>query len=303
VHALLLDANGARLSPAPIDVMPGFGSEVASQGETFLVTALDAPTNPEFVYVFSRRVDSQGVVNEPSSVLVGSSFARSQAVVGFDGGFLVAWQRNFTHDDPNSALHLRFVQADNVPGMELVVASGITRTGHNERPTLAVDADGQALLAWQIRLGGDDWDVVARRVLPGMTLLDPNWISVTTAPDKQLLPAASWNGAEYVLAWQDGRNALYFWDERTDVYGARVRSDGTVVDPNGFPLANFVAPETWPKVAGMGAGTAVFLWSAFHEEAPFAAYRIETSATSGAPSSHRPRRPAGPPRSVDGRSP
>jgi hypothetical protein len=96
---------------------------------------------------------------------------------------------------------------------------------------------------------------------------------ISTAADKQLAPTASWNGSEFVVAWEDKRNSLIYFDERTDVFGARVLDDGTVLDPGGQPLAASSVPEIDPALVSIG-GTTLLAVSTFRPEAAFGAFRI-----------------------------
>jgi hypothetical protein len=58
---------------------------------------------------------------------------------------------------------------------------------------------------------------------------------------------------------------------RSDIYASRVTSDGVLLDPEGFAVANASVPEIHPAVAG-NDGVALFVGSLF--ESPMTSYRI-----------------------------
>src|SRR6185437_7982443 len=65
---------------------------------------------------------------------------------------------------------------------------------------------------------------------PTGTVLDTNAIAVSVAPGDQTDPSVAPNGAGWLVAWVDNRNADY------DIYAARVDANGTVQDPSGLPI-------------------------------------------------------------------
>jgi hypothetical protein len=279
VFARRLGADGAPLDAAPFLVMKGYGNDVAAQGELFLVTALVPESNPEFVDVLSRRVDAAtGAVLDGGSVFVGNSYATAQSVVDFDGGFLVAWERHPTHDNPWSSVQLRLVSKANVPGTQ---ASFVSTSSYNAVPVLA-SGGGTALVVWQLGPASSTIpDVMARVIGPGLALPGDN-ITVSAAAFAQQLPAVTFDGTQYLVAWQDTRATLdYLFDKRTDIYAARVTADGVVLDPAGQALATDTLPEAWPAVAPLASGSALVAWSDFQPQQPYASYRLAYSLPFG----------------------
>jgi len=260
---------------APFLVMPGSINDVAAQGDTFLVTALVPEPNPELVNVRSRRVSaSTGAVLDASSVLIGATYATAQTIEAFEGGFLLAWQRHTTHDQPYSSILLRAVSVDNVPGTQLSFTS---TSSYNQMPALAA-GDGTMLLAWQLgSFFSTNQDVMARLIGPGPTLIG-GAITVSAGPRSEQLPSAAWDGSQFVVAWQDVRATQdYLFDLRTDVYAARVTAAGAVLDPDGVPLAVDTVPEAWVAAAPLGLASVLVAWSDFQEFVPYASYRLSSS--------------------------
>lgn len=282
VKARRLDADLVPLDATKLAVMGGYTPDVAAQGDTFLVTALVPETYPEFVDVLARRVSgATGALLDPAPVFVGASYATAQVVEAFEGGFLVAWEKHPTHDNPWSDIGLRFVSALNVPGTTKYVSS---TSSYNARPGLAVGHD-TALVVWQKNPSTSISEDVLARLVQGSSLALPGGnITVSAASLSQQLPAVGFDGIQYVVAWQDTRanGATWLIDKRTDLYAARVTEGGVVLDPTGLPLATDAVPEAWPTVVGLGIGSALVGWSDMQVQAPFASYRLAYTLQGGA---------------------
>jgi phosphoribosylformylglycinamidine (FGAM) synthase PurS component len=90
------------------------------------------------------------------------------------------------------------------------------------------------------------YDIYGTRVAPDGTVLDPAGIAVSTAAKSQYFPSVASNGTDYFVAWEDWRSGT------TDIYGARVASDGTVLDPAGIAVSTEASGENYPSVASNG---------------------------------------------------
>jgi len=72
---------------------------------------------------------------------------------------------------------------------------------------------------------------------------DAAGIAVSTAAGDQTHPALAFDGTNYVVVWQDLRSGT------ADIYGARVATDGTVLDGTGFAVSTATGAQEWPAVA------------------------------------------------------
>lgn len=274
VKARRFDAALSPIDVAPIHVMNGSRSDCAAQGDVFLVTALNNPTYYQFVEVYSRRVSaSTGSVLDAASVLVGATYAIDQQVIAFDGGFLVTWQRNWSHDNPWCDVFLRKVSVNNVPGTQ---ASTVSSSVYNQLPRVAASAN-TLMVTWH---SGPSYqfaeNVVARAYALDLTPLG-SVFNVSTASYSQVAPSIAWDGDQFVVAWHDSRMAEGLHDHRTDVYAARVSELGTVLDPSGVVVADDLAPEAFTALAPLAQGSTLLAFSDFVVDAPFANYRVATS--------------------------
>src|SRR5207249_1314257 len=68
-------------------------------------------------------------------------------------------------------------------------------------------------------------------------------------------PAVAANGDGYLVVWADSRN--YWtqqgnWNNESDVYGARVSTNGIVLDPSGIAISTEIRDQSSPSVASDG---------------------------------------------------
>jgi hypothetical protein len=215
-------------------------------------------------------------VLDATPLQLGQYFAQFPSVAAVGTHFLAAWQRNFSHDDPRATIHAAFVELDGTSPGDF----GVGSYGSSTVSRAAVASDGTtALVAWQDGSTGTGSGADIRGALvtggpPGQTVL------ISTADDSQTSPAVTWDGAEFIAAFEDLRNITFFIDRRTDLFGARVSDAGAVLDPNGFPIADGAVAEKDVAVAG-ASGNALFAGAVFEPGDPHSAYRIEVREQNG----------------------
>src|SRR6185295_14370291 len=172
-----------------------------------------------------------GAVLDPSPIQIGNTYAVSPSVSAFADRWLVAWQQHSTHDSPYSSVNASFVLA-NGAALPQFVAGNNTSTCRT--PAVAV-AGSTALVSW-----ADGTNVRARRIDADGTAPDPSaGFAVSTAFNSQFAPEVGWNGARWLVAWNDYRAHTNVLDGGVgDLYAARVGTDATVLDPDGLAVAN-----------------------------------------------------------------
>jgi len=262
IYGRRLSASGTLLDPAPRPVMPGRMPDVAGLGSTFLIVAADADYDPHFRYTFAVRMDASGnVLGAPARI--GANFDVWPRVVAFGSRWLAVWEQNVTHDNTQSSIVGAFVGTDGVSQGRFTISDG----GYDDRPHLAVGGD-KALIAWE------EGNIFGRRIGVDGTLFDaPSGLVISGAPEKQFRASVAWDGSRWIVAYLDHRNDPYPSQERGDIFATRVRADGSIEDPDGFPVADSAAPEETPAVAAADAFS-LFTYAAFVTPAPYAALRM-----------------------------
>lgn len=239
---------------APIDVMGGDEPCVAALGDVFLVVTVNSPSYWQVRDTYAQRIDGATGTRLGALIPLVGAFAWGPAVGVAGNRWLVAWEAHQAHDDTIHNIAHAFVSLDGtaspVSGLS-VTASGWGTSGLS----IAGDATMGAI-AWSTTRApsASNGEIMMVRVAPDGTLLDsPTGLPVTgNVLREQHAPSLAWNGAEFVVAFQDTRNnpdGIFFFP-RSDVYAARIGADGVVRDPGGgFPVEATPIPETQPAVA------------------------------------------------------
>jgi len=173
-----------------------------------------------------------------------------------DGGFVVVWDS--VVNPLNTGVFARRFTADGVPqGPEFQVAS--YSAYHQRYPTVAIDADGDFVVAWQrLQLISNDWDVYARRFAADGTPHQQEDIRVNThtALDQARPSVAMDSDGYFVVAWmsedQDG-DGWGVYAQRFSADGARL---GTEIPVN----TRTTDGQGWPVVAMDSDGDFVVAW-------------------------------------------
>jgi hypothetical protein len=248
--------SGDVLDDPPISILPGHEPDVSALGGMFLVVDADRSSRqisiPQAILVTGDGELSGGPVQ------VGPSFAIRPRVAAFASRWLIVWQLHPRHDSSYAQVAGAFFAPDATVSNYFYVSND---SGY--APHLAV-AGESALIVWK---GGN---IKGRRILADGTLLD-QIILISSVPEV-FSPAVAWDGAQYLVDWIDHRNESFPRQPRGDIYGARVDLNGTVLDPDGFAIANSPLPEETPSVSGVN-GLGIFVYAVYSDQA-HAAFRI-----------------------------
>jgi PKD repeat protein len=282
VVARRLAPNGTPVDPAPVLVMsPGFGpADVEALGNVFLVVGLRCGINCQYVFPIAARVrGSDGAVLDPSPIVMGGTFSSSPRLAVLGGRWLLAWQANATHDNSIAYTLGTFIDAAGAKVPDFTIHGPYSTAGGNGIFSLGLASSGSvALLAQSQELtSGTETDLLMR-------LIDPNgtvhpFVNLTPWKDDQYRPQVAWDGARFVLVWQDQKTdlggdwSLEQIDARSALMGMRISPAGVVIDPQGFVFSNSPIGEAYPNVVA-SAGTTLIAGSLVRNDAPFASYRV-----------------------------
>ena len=116
-------------------------------------------------------------------------------------------------------------------------------TGRQEHSDIAFDGTNY-LVVWTDYRNGENPDIYGARVKADGTVLDPDGIPISTATGTQSTPQVSYYGPHYLVVWEDNRSGTGY-----DIYGARVRTNGTVVDVTGTGFSTAANDQLNPDLA------------------------------------------------------
>jgi len=118
---------------------------------------------------------------------------------------------------------------------------------------LAVWQDGKAT-GFETARNGRAQDIFAARIANDGSLLDSQGIEVSIAADFQERPTVASDGHNFFVVWHDMRNGKDW-----DLYGTRVSSDGTVLDPNGILISGGAHNQCFGDIV-YGGGYYYVVW-------------------------------------------
>ncbi len=268
VYGQRINPDGTLVDAAPFQIMYGMDPDVAAVGEVFLTVAVKINSNPQLQYPLGVRVDgTTGTILDPTPILVGDSYAKQPAVTGLSNRWLLAYQRNFSHDDPKSDMVAIFMEANGTLSTSITVGSGQIPYLYN--PDVATDGT-DALVVWE-NANASDPSVQGARVLSDGTVSPV--ITVNNAANGQNYAVLAWDGTQYVTLFQDWHTATFFLDNRTDIWGTFLTQAGTLIDPAGFVVWESSVPEIHPAVAASN-GVTFMSASHFRDVTGYMSYRV-----------------------------
>jgi hypothetical protein len=139
------------------------------------------------------------------------------------------------------------------PQGELLDPAGIafSQAVNNQRFPAAVFDGTNFLVVWQDNRYGNDYDVFGTRATLEGGVLDTSGIPISTAAGDQLLPAVGFDGASFLVVWEDYRNDIDY-----DIFGARLSPQGTISDSGS--VVSEEQDQTLPRL-GVGNGGRMML--------------------------------------------
>jgi len=203
--------------------------------------------------IYGARVTTAGGVTDPNGFAIDTApNDQTTPVLAFNGSqFLVAWTdaRNMATTDLDVYAALVSTAATVSPPAGFVVSTGAS---DEEAPATASNGSNH-LVVWQDSRNSPTTgaDLYGVRVSTTGVVLDPNAIAISTAPADQVSPNVATDGTNYLVVWEDYRNA---GTTGVDIYGTRVTGDGAVQDPTGIPISTATSDQLAPAVAGGTSG-------------------------------------------------
>jgi hypothetical protein len=234
-------------------------SSVASNGTDYFVAWTDKRSGTGYD-IYGTRVASDGTVLDPAGIAVSTAandqYGPSVASNGTD--YFIAWSddRNGTYSDIYGA-RVRASDGALLDGPPDTGGIAVSLAGRDQGGASVVSNGTDYFVAWadERNFSTTWWDIYGTRVNSAGTVLDPTGVAVSTAANHQYNPSAASNGTDYFVAWTDERNGL----SNPDIYGARVNSAGTVLDPTPTDIAVSTAVDYQRRPSAASNGTDYFV--------------------------------------------
>jgi hypothetical protein len=211
--------------------------------------------------IYGALLDSNGSVIGNHILISNATNSQSGSQISFDGNnYFVVWSdtRNGNYD-----IYGTFISDSGSVSspMGIKIAQKV-----NNQYNCAVAFDGNNyLVVWQdYRNNASESDIYGCRVAKSGAILDTANIAITRAANNQSVPAITFNGTDYIVAWADYRNGTGF----SDIYYTMVDTAGSVLDTIG--TAACAAPRNQWKPTLARIGDSVFI--AWADERSYSSY-------------------------------
>ncbi len=265
IHGALINAQGQVITNS-IQICTAANSQdascVAFGSSNFLVAWQDSrhwTLNDKVVAVYATRVSPAGVILDPGGFAVcdDPESQYSPAVTWSGDTFLTAWEESWQTDDDVDIFAARILPDGSRPdGDGYRVSHGC----NSEQHASAAWGASNYLVVWESGGEGAVTDIRATRIGPAGNILDAAGIDVCMATNNQSHPAVAWDGSNFMVIWEDERNALPSNLQYQDLYGARIDSAGSVLNPLGIGICTNLGPQMDPCLAGNGQGQLLAAW-------------------------------------------
>ena len=202
--------------------------------------------------ILAERLDANGVVLDPQplAISVKSDFQYDQEVAVGDGLFFVSY-----YDQNVLSAPVRGTRV--TAGGEVLDPSGIAVGSTNTGAAApAVGWDGRDfLIAWDHYLLGEGNHVHAARVTTAGVVLDPAGIEVSDQIVNLPSFAIGSDGTQGLVTWGEAQ-----YDPESDVDGARLGQDGTILDPTAIVVSTEAANMTVDPAVAWNGSLSLMTW-------------------------------------------
>jgi hypothetical protein len=238
----VLDTTGICISRSQGAANTQHDPSAAFDGNNYLVAWVDNRNMAGAVY--AARVSPGGVNLDPAGIPVCTLASnRGYPSVAFDGtNYLVTWADGRRSDSAD--IYATRVTIDG----SVLDPQGIPLVVGGDAHTFPMSAFNGTnyLLVWDDLTDSGMCSIRCARVSPAGQVLDPGDTLCTAW--SAWTPVVAANGANWLVAWHDWRSEM-----NPGVYGARITSDGQVLDPGGFAIGAADAGEGCAGLASDGS--------------------------------------------------
>lgn len=275
VKARRLLADGAFVDAQPLDVMTGFDPDVEALGGDFLVAAARFDASPQFIYTWMRIIDGGTGAFRNAATELGGGYVSVGPRVRSDGTrWVVTYHSQWSHNDSASDAIYNFVSPN---GAFTSALNPATTSGASGTPDVAFSGSVY-LFVWRNNSLANANNYIAGRIMDAAGNFLTGNFTIAEAGGRQLCPTVGWDGTDFIVVWDDQRNQEAFFDERTDIYGARVTPAGVVRDPSGFAIHSGAQGDASAALLSRANGVSYVAWSGLETAGtPLDSYRVGTA--------------------------
>ncbi len=248
------DIYGARVTPQgtvidtagiPISTAPetqGFPS-IIFDGRSYFVVWHDFRSG-SYYDIYGARISPSGLIYDTAGIPIATdSTYQVYPSVSFDEtNYFIVWHE-YNASSGYDIYGARVSKSGN-----LIDSTGIpisTEPYNQYFPSVAFDLYDSIgyLVVWTDYRSSTDGDIYGARITVDGVVLDTSGIPISTALNTQEIPRVTFGGSEYFVVWGDKRNG-----SDGDIYGARIKTSGTVIDTQGIPILIASENQSFPSL-------------------------------------------------------
>lgn len=207
--------------------------------------------------VYAQRINASGAAQWTADGVAVCTATNSQnnpiIISDGSGGAIITWNdgRNPTGADI-------YAQRINATGAVQWTTDGVaicTAANAQFSPTMISDQSGGAILTWNDKRSGNDYDIYAQRInATGVVQWIVNGVAICTAINDQLIPTITSDGSNgAIITWNDNRSG-----SNNDIYAQRVNASGAVQwTTDGVSIRTATKSQWGPGIVSDGSGGAI----------------------------------------------
>lgn len=230
--------------------------------------------------IYAQRIDSSGAARWRTAgvaICTAIGLQRSPQLAADDSGFIVTW-----YDRRNGKNYDIYAQRIDPEGRIRWTSDGValcTAEADQYDPIPVSDGQGGAIIIWQDRRSGNDYDIYAQHIdASGSIKWNSSGVAVCTVKEDQENPRVVPDGrGGAIITWQDRRSGSHY-----DIYAQRIDANGAVQwTANGLEICTVEYDQRTPQMVSDTRGGAVITWQDKRNGSDYDIYaqRIDNSGT------------------------
>ena len=208
--------------------------------------------------IYMQRFDSNGnPVGSNTLVNEATGSAQRDPEIGMDdnGNFVVAWRDHRTSGDRDIYFQL-FDSGGNKIGPN-VKANDDSGSAHQEKPSIAMDANGSFVIVWEDFRDGNVFHVYLQRYDSNGNPLGSN-IRVDDDPGNSSTTSIAFDVlGNFVVVWVDQRSGYNIYFQMYDNNGNAIGSNTKISDDIGY------TGHGWPSISTIQNGDFIVTWMSY----------------------------------------
>ncbi|MGB5676410.1 MAG: DUF2341 domain-containing protein, partial [Gammaproteobacteria bacterium] len=255
------DANADNVYEVTVQASDGNG---ATDTQSITVNVIDTADGIRVTPINVVPIGDETLVNTTTNDAQSISSSVSSAIATDAGGdYVVVWTSNL-QDGSGNGVYAQLYNADGTPqGTEFLVNT--VTTDNQSSPSVAMDAAGNFVVAWQSNLqDGDNYGIYAQRFNAAGVAQGSEFPVNTTTADYQGSPGiAMAEGGDFVIIWA---SAAQDPDGSTGIYGQRFDAGGNAVGSE-FRINTYTTGYQQVSSVSMdAAGNFVVTWASQNQD-------------------------------------